>query len=110
MTRSQIVTLVSPDFWVSLATFLLAKKCQPNVLKSSSNFADDRLTSPYSRFAKNSQKTFLNARIWLEIGASVSQVLKLSRPFGPRFTNLSSNLKLAQCNTCNSVVFGESVR
>ena len=37
---------------------------------------------------------FLNARIQLEIGASVSQVLKLPRPFGPRITNVSSDLRL----------------
>ena len=100
MVRSQIATLVSPDFWVSLATFLLAWKCQPNVLKSSSNFVDDRHTSPYSRFAKNSQKTFLNARIWLEIGASVSQVSKLLRPFRP------SDLILAHCNTPVPLLYG----
>ena len=47
------------------------------------------------------KKPFLYARIQLEIGASVSQVLKLLIPFGPRIINMSSVFKLAWCNTSN---------
>ena len=44
---------------------------------------------------------FLKDKMWLEIGAWASQALKLSIPFGLGITNLSSDLKLAHCKTCN---------
>ena len=36
---------------------------------------------------------FLNDKIWLEVGASADQALKLPIPFGQGITNLSSDLK-----------------
>ena len=44
---------------------------------------------------------FLKDKIWLEVGASAGQALKLPIPFGQGITNLSSDLKLAHCKTCN---------
>jgi len=44
---------------------------------------------------------FQKGKMWLEIGASASPASKLNLPFGPGTTNLSSDLKLTDCNASN---------